>query len=306
MKLQDIQVILPTWGTPWALTPLGCWHVDEDGCDEDLLQETLDRIRREPLHYWVGLGDYFSLARTHYRDFLKTYTSDSDSRKPFDKWAREECRRFYHKWLKPVQHKCWGLAEGNHRWDFPDGTTSTQYLCQLANVPYLEKGSLHRIAVHHKNYLKDGKTGGTVTLKMLVHHGDWSAGSGTTGGDINSAQSRANAWDVDIAIFAHTHRKHGWTVPVLTVPAKGALELVERPRVYIRAGSFMKGYLRGCSTYAEAKLLPPTALGAVTLRVGFKQDYSPVRYAKKRERQPQEKALGGAATAYRVRYRLEQ
>lgn len=309
MKLLDHQVILPTWGTPWALTPLGCWHVDQDdgdGCDQDLLQEHLDRIRTEPLHYWVGLGDYFSLARTHYRDYLAAYRGDPDSRAPLDKWAREECRRFYHKWLKPVESRCWGLAEGNHTWEFPDGTTSTQYLCQLANVPYLEKGSVHRIAIHHRNYLQGDRSGGTVTLKMLVHHGDWSGGASTTGGDLNAAENRGSAWDVDIVVFAHTHRKHGWTVPVLTIPSKGALDLVERPRVFIRAGAFQKGYSTKCITYPERKLMKPTSLGAVTLRVGFKQEYDAARYAARRAAQPDKKRLAGTSSNYKIRYRLEQ
>ena len=81
MKLIDQRVTLPTMSTPFAITPLGCIHADDDGFDEDLYFETVERIRSEPFHYTLGVGDYTSLARSHYRDFLKAYVSDPDSQK---------------------------------------------------------------------------------------------------------------------------------------------------------------------------------------------------------------------------------
>lgn len=295
MQLLSHDVVLPTMGTPFKLTPLGCLHVDDDGFDEELYFETVEGILAEDHHYAVGVGDYTSLARTHYRKYLRAYMDDEDSQsRGLDPLVRDITKQFMKKYLWPLRKRLWGLAEGNHHWTFDDGITSTQLMCQWLEVPYLGVGSVHRIRVHPKNRPTD-----TYTLTMLVHHGDWGGGAMTTGGDLNSAEKRGQGWDVDICVFAHTHRKHGWTIPVMSPTHKGRFEIVERPRAYIRAGSFTKGYLPQCVTYVERKLLPANSLGAVTLKVQYYQSMDPTRTRQSRGETSQ------GITNYRPKFRVE-
>ena len=270
MKLLEHVVTIPTFTTPLTIIPIGCVHADDEGFDEDLFQATIHRIATTPHCYTVGLGDYRSFARTTYRKHIRSYQADEDSQRDIDNLVRQQVEDFHKKYLKAITPKLWGLAEGNHYWQFLDGTTDTQYLCQLAKVPYLEKGSFHRLRV--------SVAGQPRVLKMLIHHGDWSGGAQTTGGDINAAESRTHAWDADIAIFGHTHRKAASIQPIMTLPDTGQLTLVERPKATIRAGCFTKGYVQGCITYAERKLMKPTALGTVVLRVEWKRPYNAERY----------------------------
>lgn len=49
-----------------------------------------------------------------------------------------------------------------------------------------------------------------------------------------------------------------------TVPKRGEMRLVERPQCFIRAGCFVRGYVKDCVTYAEAAgPMNPTAIGYV-------------------------------------------
>jgi hypothetical protein len=57
------------------------------------------------------------------------------------------------------------------------------------------------------------------------------------------------------------------------------MRIIERDRVFIRAGCFVKGYTPGCTTYAERNLLKPTAIGHVRLDITFKKAYSPEKWA---------------------------
>ena len=142
-----------------------------------------------------------------------------------------------------------------------------------------------------------------AVLKLLAHHGDWSAGGITPGGDLNSLERRAEGWDTDITWVAHTHRKLVYISPVMTIPETGKLRLIEHPRVYIRAGCFVRGYVPGCTTYAERKLLKPTELGWVTLRIQFYQPRDPEKAA--RRRAEGKSSHEGAAGAVRYRFRVE-
>ena len=281
MQIWDHKIVLPSATTPWPLLPFGCVHEDDPGHHEELWAEFLDTVVKTPLCKAIGLGDYFSFSRQTYRAHIRSYTGDENSQRELDKMCEDRARAFYKTHLKNIEGKLLGLAEGNHHWTFMDGTTDTQLLCKLAKVPYLGKASGH-------NFHLSTSGGNIAVLQMLVHHGDWSSGAMTTGGDVNSVERKAGAWDADIYCFAHTHRKIAWKDPVFGWPKqkRGAapLDIKERPRVYIRAGCFVRGYVRSCVTYAEAKLLKPTDLGWVTLHTKFSQPYNPGKWKTQSEK----------------------
>ena len=296
MKLLEHRIVLPSHTGTVTLIPFGCVHVDEDR-----FEECLTAIATTPHCYAIGLGDYKSFARTHYRNHIRAYRADEDSQRDMDNLVEAEAHKFYTKYLKRIQGKLWGLAEGNHHWQFQNGTTDTQLLCKLAGVPYLEKGSLHRLAVIRP----DGRS--IKSFKILVHHGDWGGGAQTIGGDVNSLVARGGAaWDVDVVIAGHTHRKFGYAEPILTLSDHGALKVVERPKAFIRAGCFTKGYLEGCVTYAERRLMKPTTLGYVTLRIEFFRRFDKAKYLAKRQRGKSADAARNAQHPVEYRFGFEQ
>lgn len=228
--------------------------------------------------YTVGLGDYSTFARTHARKWLKAYTDDDTSWRELDSMVREKAIRFHRKYLSRLEPRCIGLSEGNHYHQFLSGATDTQFLCELAKLPYLDKPAFIRLRIGY-----GGRT--LAVLKVLCHHGDWSGGAGKMGSDVNSLENRVAGFShFDIVIAGHTHRKYGVKLPELDIPDRGQLTIIDRPRVLIRCGCFITGYDEKClgRHYAQDKLMRPTEIGYVKLEIRFKRHYNPHRYAEHR------------------------
>ena len=277
MKVLDTAVVLDNPNSPLTLIPFGCVHRDDPGFREALWRQCVDEIAQTPNCYAIGLGDYANFLRTTARTYLKAYVADDNSFRELDSMVKGEAIRFYETYLKRIKDKLLGLAEGNHYHEFQNQTTDTQLLCDLAQVPYLDKPCFMRLTVKYRQEGKEPKT--LKTFKVLIHHGDWSGGNSRIGGDVNAAEMKALGFDFDIYLFSHTHRLWGMHIPSLTIPTTGELKVVERPRVFIRSGAFMAGYDEKCQkSYAHKKLLHPTELGYCRLGIQFYREYDPARH----------------------------
>ena len=297
MVLLDHKCHLPSSLVPLTIIPFGCVHADDPGFREHLFDQCIDEIKSTPHCIAIGLGDYKNLFRTHARMHLKAYTTDEDSWRELDVLIRGEARKFVTTYLKPIQSKLLGLAEGNHFYKFQDGTTDTQFMCQLLEVPYLEKPAFVRLSVNI------GKDQGDYTLKLLIHHGDWSAGYTRPGGDLNSVEMKAMGFDLDVYIFSHTHRKMAFQSPSISIPSRGRLHTIEKPRVFIRTGCFVTAYDGCTSTYAQKKLLNPTELGYVVLQTKWTRHRDKEEYARlKKEGKSYKERVDGAKENLRVHF----
>ena len=103
-------------------------------------------------------------------------------------------------------------------------------------------------------------------------------GGRTTSGDVAALTKLEAGFDADIYVAGHTHRRHAHKEAVLTLSRKGEPRIVDRTRVFIRCGAFLKGFRedeptttrRHVPTYAEEKMLRPTDLGWVELEVKWR------------------------------------
>ena len=282
MKVLDTEVILDNPNSPLTIIPFGCVHRDDPGFREPLWRQCVDEIASTHNCYAIGLGDYANFLRTTARTYLKAYVADDNSFRELDSMVKSESIKFYTNYLKRISPKLLGLAEGNHYHEFQNQCTDTQFLCDLARVPYMDKPCFMRLTVK----AKIGDTLKTMKVfKVLIHHGDWSGGNSRIGGDVTSAENKALGFDFDIYIFSHTHRLWGMHIPSLTIPSNGQLKVVERPRVFIRSGCFMTGYDEKCQkSYAHKKLLPPTELGYCRLGIQFYREHDKERWAEAKKR----------------------
>lgn len=255
-----------------TLIPFGDIHADDAGFVEDLWLDCLAEIAETPNCLAIGLGDYRNFLRGAARKHLLAYTADEESFLELSKMVRRNVEEFYKRYLRSIQGKLIGLIEGNHFFKFEDSTTDTQYLCQLAGVPYLTEMAGIRLTVHFSH--KESRV-----FILLAHHGHWSGGYSRVGGDLNAVEMKTFPWECDIALYGHSHRKAVHHSPIMQIPVKGRLQIVERPKVLIRTGSFVKGFVEDSpGRYTERKLLPPNELGYVALKIKFFSEYEPKRY----------------------------
>ncbi len=279
MKLLERVITIPSRSGEFRLIPFGCLHADDPGHRRALWEQCKAELLK-PHTYGIGAGDYRDLLRTTAMRYLQGYRADKISLKNLDDLVHESTIDFYHDYFKGLEAKILGLGKGNHLFEYTDGTNDNQQLCQLLHVPYLDNPSFIRLIVK----TPDGKTRGV--LRILMHHGNWSGGSSRPGGSVNAAEMKAAGFDFDIYIFSHDHRKWAMHIPALTIPRTGELEVIERPRCFIRTGCFVAGYDKKCGdgNYVQDKLMHPSDLGYVTLTVKFYQEYDAKAYERRRVR----------------------
>lgn len=149
-----------------------------------------------------------------------------------------------------------------------DGTTSEQYLCQLLKIPFLGTTGMVRLDFASKSKMLNH-------LVIYAHHG--TGGGITIGGDANSLEKKEAGFDADIYVLSHTHRRHAFKTEQLKLSSKGTPSLRTRQRVFIRTGTFLKGYAHDNpvaerayqAPYAEKMGLRPTSLGYVEVLIGM-------------------------------------
>lgn len=272
MEFLKKNVHLPNTG-PLTIIPFGCVHRDDPGFRERLFNECLKEIETTKNCLAVGMGDYANFLRTHARLHLKRYTEDTDSWRELDRLVEHSANDFIDKYLYRIKDKLLGLTEGNHYYQFSNGQTDTQYMCQKLGVPYLDNPAFIRLAI------RVGADNTTTVLKILLHHGNWSAGAGTHGADVASLERkiRMGFSRFDIVLVGHTHRKWYMNMPELDITSRGGLKCIEIPRAIVRTGCFVASYDKCTPNYAQAKLLPPSELGYIKLEAHFNYHHDDIR-----------------------------
>lgn len=257
-------------GKNFTLMPAGClhWPVGE----KDLLKAWVEDLRSTPNAYGILMGDSLDVARSHYRDHVRSYRDDDNSQESFDSYVTEEVGKLADM-LRPVAPRILGLVEGNHFWEYSDGTNTEQDLCRRLKIPYLGVMGLIRLHCNTKSTHTDN-------LTVFAHHTGGTAGGRTTGGDVNALTRQEHAWDADIYLLGHTHRRIAFKEPVMQLTRYGnPPKVVERTKVFARTGAFLKGFKdteipvnrKYAASYAEKRAYRPTDLGWVKIHVTWRE-----------------------------------
>lgn len=154
--------------------------------------------------------------------------------------------------LKRIKDKIIGMVDGDHYKIYSNGKTSTKYICDKLKIPnaYLgERMGWIRLVF--------GRKGGSKTsFDIFVRHGKGS--SSTFGTDMNSLVRQSVGFDAHLYLGGHTHKQWFHKVPYLYV---GKNDIKQRFVGYARAGSLLRGFLYGESTYAESAEYSPLSIG---------------------------------------------
>ncbi len=256
------------------------WHLSDlhwmsRACAEDRIREDVQTIKKDPYSFWMGGGDYCDfIGHTDKRfdpDAVAEWVSVKDLG-DLGKVGMAQIRDLF----KPIAHKCLGLLLGNHERHYElktDHESLHHWLCEELDVASLEYSALLDLVLTRMPSVRVP----TLTLKapprgcntcqsfrLYVHHG---AGYATTaGGKLNRLIQFMNSFRADIYFCGHVHDKTARKEPVIEADA-ACRKLREHERVGVIAGSYLKTYQQGVTTYGEQRAYRPTSLGPAVVTI---------------------------------------
>ena len=243
------------------LIPFGDIHRSSDNCAVDKWHKFLDWGKSKKNCYFIGTGDYDDLVSAIERDVLSNSRLHDSTNNTLDQMYRHYSDKFYEE-IKFMKGRLLGLIEGNHYGVFNNGTTTTQYLCDKLGCKYLGCNAFVRVIL-------DNQKGNTNhKLDIWVHHGK--SGSRKDSGSLSKLQDIANFIQANIYIMGHDHKKIADTkirLKLSDTQKLDNLDIVHEKYVLVRAGSFLKGYVKGRTSYVTAACLPPADLGIVKIEI---------------------------------------
>lgn len=244
-------------------------HYGADGFAGDALKEHVAWGVQEKAA-WVSLGEPIDFASPSTRQRIEEMLANTHEGTEYKvsrvaEWETEEMAEI----LAPTKGRWLGMLEGHHYYTFPPDKetgfvrTSDQLLAESLGAPFL--GTCGIIWVRFPN---------GQTLKIWAHHG---AGSGQTiAAPINALERAASRWpDIHIFIVGHNHKLAPIPIPALIGHRRGkSIVYREQRRLLCCCGGFLRGYEQGAryqgrprGSYIERKMLPPTAVGGMLIRV---------------------------------------
>lgn len=248
------------YGETIYLLPVGDIHYGSPQCDFDRFERWCKWAARKSNAYLLGMGDYMDIGSASERLILKDpkmHDSTAIQLEGFYKKQAEKLARM----LSFAKGRVVGLIEGNHYGTFKDGTTTTQYLCNLLDCQYLGVSSFVSFEMRNRN-----KHGSALSIDIWAHHGK--AGGRLAGATINSVGRMMDIAEADIYLCGHDHQKGVVNVSKLRlVRGSGTVRVSHRKILLGRTGSFLKGYEEGVASYVVDAALRPSDLGTLKIEI---------------------------------------
>lgn len=254
-------------GQKMSLIPFGDVHRDSKNCHVEKWLEDIAswkaRIKKGENLFFIGVGDYTDLYSAHERAELKRAETNMHDTHLYtmENHMQDSIERLY-KEIDFMKGRCLGLIEGNHYFVFPsDSTSSTQRLCRMLECKYLGGCGLIRMIVRggYKN-----RTG--LQTDIFAHHG--TGGGGTTASSVRNLEKAQEAFEADIYLMGHDHKKWGDKVDQLAIGGGNfACTLKSVEKVFVRTGSYLRGYVPDNTSYITRKAWRPANLGCVELEL---------------------------------------
>jgi len=256
-------------------------HLFNGGCAVKRFREDVKSIAADPYSFVVGGGDYAD------------YISPTDPRwdascigRAMDVTDLGQLGLFQTEAvcneLRPLQNKLIGLLMGNHEKKYQKTKEQSflhDYLCKSLKVPNLEYSAIFDVVLIRNTRIKkprlsfqvDGEkapnvpsSGTRFTVRFYCHHG--AGGATTPGGKLNKLIKFMHFFDAQIYFIGHVHGSSGHRMVSIGADSP-CTKLVERERVGVITGTYLRTYAPGITTYGEVAAYSPTALGAASVTI---------------------------------------
>ena len=237
-------------------------HRDSPNHAHRTWQAFLERARAEPDTYWIGMGDYVDSGSASERACITSVLKQLHESTTTDMAILAEAKvELLARELGFMRGRLIGLLNGNHYFEFQDGTNTDQKLCAALRCKYLGVSAFIRLTINCSNRCH--------TLDIWTHHGK--GGARLLGGSINRVDQMREYADADFYVMGHDHK-------LLAVPAtprlflhtgNGAnkMKVCQRQSWLVRSGSFLASYEDGKSNYNVDAARGPSSLGNVEFTI---------------------------------------
>lgn len=253
---------------PIYLIPFGDIHRHAPLCHIRRWKEFLEWAKTKKRAYFLGMGDYDDMASGSERKILYGNYLHESSSKTIENLQRGHVNELC-KEIEFMKGRIIGFLEGNHYGQFPNGTTTTQLMCEKLDAKYLGYSSFVRLCFRHSQ--ENSKK--SASLDIWAFHGKGSSSGRYVGGSVNSVQGMNEIADADIFLSGHDHKKWVAMKTKLTLTdSHGYLTLKHRKVLLGRTGSFLKGYEPGEESYVAASGMTPTDLGVIKIELTPKRE----------------------------------
>lgn len=210
--------------------------------------------------HFLGMGDYIDSASTSERECLANAHLHESTKGDLSNLARAKVG-LLEKELSFMKGKLIGLVNGNHFFQFEDGTNTDNKLCDRLGCKYLGVSAFIRITFEYGISQR-------IPFDIWVHHG--AGGARLPGGSINRVDQMREFADADCFIMGHDHKRG--VVPAsprfsLGHDAKLGLKLNSRQAYLVRSGSFLHSYSDGEASYNVDSARGPCSVGHVELEM---------------------------------------
>lgn len=255
------------YGQPVRIIFFGDIHRDSPNHADGKWQDFLDYCRGLKDAYYFGIGDYLDSTSTTERECLGLI-----SKKMHDTF-RNDVRELQTakidliaKELSFMKGRLIGLLNGNHYFDFPDGTNTDQKLAERLKTHYLGVCTLARITFKHESGSRHH------AIDIFAHHG--MGASRLIGGSLNRVAQMVEGVVADWYVMGHDHKRGAVpSTPRLHLEnnSVGGLKLRERETWVIRSGSYLASYRPGEVNYNVDSARMPASLGHIEMIVTLHQ-----------------------------------
>jgi len=233
------------------LYTIGDEHIGTQLFAESRLQAKITQIKRDPIAYWIGMGD------------KAEFISPSDPRWDagvIANWVHEDNiaidqSEYYCDLYTPIIDKCIGLIEGNHEdaIRIHSHIDVQKNICKHLGVPNLGYSCWVRFKFKRRSSKEAHVFDGVFT-----HGSGWAI---TKGAKMNKLERFMDAFNARLYAYAHVHDIILETGKAyLDLDAKGNIK--QRTKVGAMTGCWFKTYSQGVrASYGEKRSYPPTEIG---------------------------------------------
>jgi hypothetical protein len=244
-------------------------HRDSPNHANRAWQNFLDYCRPLKDTWYFGMGDYVDSGSTSERDCVHSILKRLHEGTKIDLSVLAQAKvDLLEEELGFMRGHLIGLLNGNHYWQFEDGTNTDQKLCGALNEGLPKEKRCKYLGVSSFVRLTFDISGRRHTLDIWAHHGK--GASRFTGTSIKRVEEMQEYALADIFVMGHDHKRAG--VPgmpklFLRHAGKSGLKICEKQPWVIRSGSFLASYEDGKPNYNVDAGRGPCSLGHVELLI---------------------------------------